>query len=92
VSDLVQRLRLDEDNLWIIDKDKLEAADRIEALEAEAEEQDRQIYAAMVDAVALIKMQGGRVEALEAVLRKILAGHPDAFDLARTALAPEQDK
>ena len=31
-----------------------------------------------------------RIEALEAVLREILGGHPDAFDLARAALAPEQ--
>jgi hypothetical protein len=37
MSDLVKRLRrklLDEDNLWIVDKDKQEAAARIEALEA----------------------------------------------------------
>jgi len=60
MSDLVQRLRLDENSLWIIDKDKLEAADRIETLEA--------------------------------VVREILAGHPDAFDLARAALAPEQEQ
>jgi hypothetical protein len=31
-----------------------------------------------------------RIEALEAALREILAGHPDAFDLARATLAPEQ--
>jgi predicted RNase H-like nuclease (RuvC/YqgF family) len=33
-----------------------------------------------------------RIEALEAALREILGGAPDAFDLARAALAPEQDK
>jgi hypothetical protein len=39
-----------------------------------------------------IRMLKDRIEALEAALREILSGHPDAFDLARAALAPEQDK
>ena len=33
-----------------------------------------------------------RIEVLEKALREILDGAPDAFDLARAALAPEQDK
>jgi hypothetical protein len=54
----VKRLRLpvdpDHPNLWIVDKDRLEAADRIEALEAALREiADKR----KLDAVAAVSMQ-----------------------------------
>lgn len=52
-----------------------EAADRIEALEAE-------VLARRNGQLSM----AARIEALEAVLREVLSGHPDAFDLARAVL------
>jgi hypothetical protein len=68
MSDIVQRLREpvdpDHPNLWIVDKNRLEAA--------------------------------ARIEALEAALREIAEwddnGDQIAGEIARAALAPEQDK
>ena len=40
----------------------------------------------------LLEEAAARIAQLETALREILSGHPDAYDLARAALAPEQDK
>jgi hypothetical protein len=42
--------------------------------------------------IPLVMEAADRIEALEAVLREVLDGAPDAFDLARAVLEPEQDK
>jgi phage shock protein A len=41
-------------------------------------------------AAAKVEQAQARIEALEAVVREILEGHPDAFDLARTVLEPNE--
>jgi len=46
----------------------------------------------IVRRIEIMDEAADRIEALETALREILEGHPDAFDLARVALAPEQDK
>jgi hypothetical protein len=82
MSDLVKQLRVpldpDDPNLWAADKERREAAARIEALEA-----------ALREANWLIGELAGHegAEGWSEYLRKRL----DAFD-ARAALAPEQDK
>ena len=61
---------------------------RIERLEAENADLRRWMSRANSHHAA----SHARIEELEAVLREILDGHPDAFDLARKAIAPEQKK
>jgi hypothetical protein len=89
VSDIVKRLRApvdpDDPNLWTVDKDRLEAAARIEALE-------KQLFSD-IRAETEIERLETRIEALKAALRDIVeAGDFWEMDsIARKALAEGQD-
>jgi dTDP-4-dehydrorhamnose reductase len=96
MSELVKRLRGSTINIRLVH----EAADRIEALEA-ARAVDLQTCADQLEQnTATMDIARARIEALEKALRDVIilteseevGSARDVIDVARAALAPEQDE